>query len=253
MPGRGHASPRRARALLQHLGIKKRIVSYYDAVEAERTPALLEAVREGESIALISDAGTPLVSDPGYRLVHAAAREELPVVSVPGASAPLALLACAGLSGARFSFLGFLPPRRSARRAVLEEVRERPDTLVFFETGRRLAESLSDMAEVLGAREAAIGRELTKKFEEVVRGDLPSLVERFADAAPARGELVLAVAGADSSEAPSEALLDRALEAHLDEGQSVSAAARAVASELGLPRRRVYARALELRGERPQG
>src|SRR5262245_32278985 len=163
---------RRTRVLLRHLGIEKPLVSYYDAVESRRSDELVRRAKNGESIALVSDAGTPLVADPGFRLVRAARAEGVPVVAVPGPSAPLALLACAGLPTHRFSFFGFLPTRSGPRRRLLADVRDREETLVFFETARRLAASLADLADVLGPRSAVLGRELTKAHEEVIDDDL---------------------------------------------------------------------------------
>ena len=244
---------RRTRILLQHLDLSKPLISYYDAVESSRAPELIERARAGESIALVSDAGTPLLSDPGFRLVSEAHANGVPVVAVPGASAPLTLLACAGLPAGRFSFLGFLPARRSARRRFLAEYVDYGDTLVLFETARRLPSALHDLVEVLGPRPVVVGRELTKRFEELIRGDSMTLADQFSDAATAprlRGELVLAVGGAPASRgsgvrAEDPLVLER-LRARLAAGDSSSRAARAVAAELELPRREVYRRALEI-------
>ena len=236
---------RRTRSLLQHLGFAKPLVSYYDAVESRRAPELVRRALEGESIALVSDAGTPLLSDPGFRLVEEAHAAGVPVVAVPGPSAPMALLACAGLPAGRFTFLGFLPARSSARRRFLASYVDHPDTLVLFETARRLPAALVDLADVFGPRRAVIGRELTKKFEELVRGDLRGLAERFADPdTRLRGEIVMAVEGAAVGEAavepPDDSVIEERLRQLMADGASPSRAARAVAEELGLPRRDVY-------------
>lgn len=251
---------RRTRILLRHLGIEKPLVSYYDAIESTRSEEIVARARAGESIALVSDAGTPLVADPGYRLVHLARAEGVPVVSIPGPSAPVTLLACAGLPTNRFSFLGFLPTKAGARRRLLHEVRDRDDTLVLFETARRLGDALADMAEILGPRRAVIGRELTKAHEEVVSGDLPSFAARFAEDATVKGEIVMVVArsegmrwadgttaGTEGEGAPSA--LDVRLRDLLSAGTSVASAARQVAGELGVSRRAAYSRALALRDE----
>lgn len=243
---------RRARVLLQRLGIEKPLVSYYDAVESTRTERLLGRARAGESIALVSDAGTPLVADPGFRLVRAARESGVAVVAIPGPSAPLALLACAGLPTHRFSFLGFLPTRNGPRRRLLMEVRDRIDTLVLFETAPRLAGALADMAEILGPRRAVIGRELTKAFEEVVQGDLASLAERYAGARGVKGEIAVAVAGCDQERrTPTEAFagdeIDARIQRLLAEGASVAEAARRAATDLGISRREAYRRTLALR------
>lgn len=246
---------RRTKTLLQHLGISKPLVSYYDAVESTRAPELVERARRGESIALVSDAGTPLLSDPGFRLVSEAHAAGVPVVPVPGASAPLALLSCAGLPAGRFAFLGFLPARASARRRFLAEYVGHRDTLVLFETARRLSSSLRDMAEVLGPRPAVVGRELTKRYEELVRGNLDELAAWYEEEPTdgrLRGELVLAVAGASEPESlatsADDAIVGERLRERLAAGDSPSRAARAVAAELGLPRREVYRRAIDEHG-----
>jgi len=263
---------RRTRTLLTHLGIRKPLVSYYDAVESRRAPELVERLLSGQSIALVSDAGTPLISDPGHRLVRAAIDAGVAVVPVPGPSSPIALLSCAGMAPDRFTFVGFLPSGASQRRRALGELVGRDETLVFLESPRRLPALLADMAAILGERDAAIGRELTKLHEEVVRGRLGDLAARFAPIArdgTLRGEVVLAVAGSGAraarrerggaassterdgvapGEQPDPAALDVLLRARLASGEAVSALAREIAAETGLPRRVVYQRALTLRG-----
>ncbi len=246
------AATRRTRTLLQHLGLSRPLVSYYDAVESTRAPELIARALAGESIALVSDAGTPLLSDPGFRLVSEAHAADVPVVAIPGASAPLALLSCAGLPAGRFTFLGFLPARSSARRRFLEDYSGYPDTLVLFETARRLPSALRDMREVLGERRAVIGRELTKLHEELVHGTLSELVERFSQSPEGprvRGELAVAIAGAPEPARAVHSAEDPLVAARLREriaaGESPSRAARAVAEEFGLPRRDVYRRAIE--------
>ena len=234
---------RRTRTLLEHLGISTRMVSYHDATEARRAPALIDRVRAGETIALVSDAGTPLVADPGYRLVALAAAEGLRVVPVPGASAPLALLAVSGLPTDRFRFIGFLPARAKARRDRIASLVKEEDTIVLFESARRLARTLEDLVEILGVRPAVIGRELTKKYEEVLRGDLPFLAQAVAEKDVLRGEIVLAI-GRSLVEPSVESRLETAeisLQERLAAGESVSRAARAIAEESGLSRREIYA------------
>lgn len=242
---------RNTRRLLQIHGVRRdlrSLVPYHDHNGAAARPRLLAALAEGLSVALVSDAGTPLVADPGFRLAAEAAAAGHPVVAVPGASALLAALSVAGLPTDRFLFAGFLPPRRAARRRALEELAPVPATLVFYESPRRLAECLADMAEVLGpGRDAAVARELTKRFEEARRGTLASLAEAYGGEAEPRGEIVV-LAGPPVATAASPEALDAALGAAL-EGQSVRDAASEVAASLGLPRREVYARALELSRE----
>lgn len=242
---------RHTKALLAHLGISKRVISYFDAVESKRAPELIERAERGESIALVSDAGTPLLSDPGFRLVELAHREGIPVVPVPGPSAPLALLSCAGLPAGRFAFLGFLPAKVSARRKFIAQYAQHRDTLVLFESPRRLPAALEDLADILGDRDAVVGRELTKKFEELVQGSLHELARKFADddaERRIRGELVLAIEGAADGDtlvvSAGDPIVGERLRERMAAGESPSRAARAVAAELGLPRRDVYQRAV---------
>ncbi|MEM9779853.1 MAG: 16S rRNA (cytidine(1402)-2'-O)-methyltransferase, partial [Pseudomonadota bacterium] len=197
------------------------------------------------SVAYVSDAGTPLIADPGYRLAEAAIAEGLVVRAAPGASAVLAALSVAGLPTDRFLFAGFLPPKSAARRAVLGELAAVPATLVFYESPRRLAESLADMRAVLGDRPAAVGRELTKRFEETRRGTLNGLAEEYAAEDAPKGEVVVVIGPPGASAAVD---LDGALQAALA-GNSLKDAAQVVAAATGLPRKQVYARALELSGK----
>lgn len=207
-------------------------------------------LRAGEKIALVSDAGTPLISDPGYKLVREAVEENIAVYAVPGASASLAALVSAGLPTNRFLFAGFLPPRRSARQQSLQEVATVPASLVFYESARRLADSLGDMADVLGPRPAAVGRELTKLFEEIRRGPLDELAAHYAVAGAPKGEVVIVVdaPGKESGEVDIDSMLRDAL------GEmSLRDAAATVSEASGQPRRKVYARALELSKGRGKG
>jgi 16S rRNA (cytidine1402-2'-O)-methyltransferase len=230
-----------------HLGGRP-MVSYNDRNGAERRPRILSWLREGMSVACCSDAGTPMLADPGYRLAEAALAEGIAVTAVPGASALLAALPVAGLPTDRFLFAGFLAPKRAARKAALAELAGLRATLVFYESPRRLADALADMAEVLGAtREAAVARELTKRFEEVRRAPLGALAAHYAEAGAPKGEVVVLVGPPPegAARAAGKASLDAELEAALAT-LSVKDAAREVAARLGLPRREVYARALEL-------
>jgi 16S rRNA (cytidine1402-2'-O)-methyltransferase len=224
---------RRTGKLLAHLNLTTRMVSYHDATEARRAPELLKRVAAGENLALVSDAGTPLVADPGFRLVSMAAAKGLRVVPVPGASR---------LPTDRFRFVGFLPSRAKARRDAIAEMQAEEDTLVLFETARRLPAALKDLVEILGERPAVVGRELTKKYEEIRRGTLISLEQHFRDIATVRGEIVMAIGRASEDSDIAERLLEAEarLDQRLGEGESPSRAARAVATELGLSRREVY-------------
>jgi 16S rRNA (cytidine1402-2'-O)-methyltransferase len=222
--------------------ITGRVVSYYDSVEQARTPALLEDLRADRTVVLVTDAGTPLVSDPGHRLVAAAASEGLPVSVLPGPSAALAALAVAGLPADRWCFEGFLPRRATDRRRRLAELAGETRTLVFFEAPHRAAAMLSDLATALGlARSAVACRELTKTYEEVRRGTLGQLAEWAADGI--RGELTLVVAGAvaEQPSRPSSEDLAKAVTAMVESGASRRDAVDAVAARHGLSRREVYA------------
>jgi 16S rRNA (cytidine1402-2'-O)-methyltransferase len=207
-------------------------------------PKILERLRGGESLALISDAGTPLVSDPGYKLVQAAIAEELPVTAVPGPSAALAALVLSGLPPDRFFFAGFLATRSAQRREELRELAAIPATLIVYESANRLPEALADMAAVLGNRNAAIARELTKLFEEVRRGDLESLAAHY-ETTPAKGEVVIVIGGPATGQALALPALDQALREALA-SLSLRDAVDRVAASTGEPRRLVYRRALAL-------
>ena len=234
--------------LLTAYGLSKRMERYDDHVAERAQSAVLDRLSAGARIALVSDAGTPLISDPGFRLVQAARERGIAVTPVPGASALLAALAGAGLPTDRFLFVGFTPPKSAARCTMFGELASTPATLVFYETGPRLAASLADMATVFGAeREAAVCRELTKRFETFVRGPLADLAKDPALDAP-RGEIVVVVApGREQSAtiADAEAALAEALTR-----LSPADAAGEVARALGLPRRELYRRALALRAPR---
>ena len=234
--------------LLARFGITTPLALYHDHNAEQARPAVLAALRRGARIALVSDAGTPLVSDPGYKLVRAAIAENLPVTVTPGPSAVLAALILSGLPPDVFLFGGFLPPRQAARRRVIDSWSRLAATLVFFESTARLAGSLADMADLLGNRPAAIARELTKLHEEMRRGRLVDLAAHYRTAGPPRGEAVIVV-GAPEPSTPDEAEVGERLRAALAE-LGVSAAAARVAAETGLPRSELYRRALALRGEK---
>ena len=234
-----------ASKLLSAYGVKARLSPYHDHNGAERRPALLKRLQAGGRIALISDAGTPLVSDPGWKLVHEALEQGIKVYPVPGASALLAGLVASGLPSDRFLFAGFLPPKSGARRTEIESLKQVPATLVFYESGPRLAESLADLAAVLGERDCAVARELTKLFEETRRGTLAELAAHYEEAGAPRGEIVLLV-GPPRQVAATAADIDSALRVALAE-MPTKAAASAVAEALGLAKRDVYQRALQLK------
>ena len=233
-----------AKLLAVH-GISTSLTPYHDHNAPTAGPALVERLVAGGRIALVSDAGTPLVSDPGYRLIRACVDAGVPVIPIPGPSAVLAALCVSGLPTDRFLFAGFAPPRAGLRRRWLAELATVPATLVLMESPRRLAASLADMADILGPREAVVARELTKLFEEVRRGALAELADHYRKAAPPKGEVTLVVSPPAKPPQADDADVDRRLSAALGEG-SVRDAAEEVAAATGLPRRRLYARAIEL-------
>jgi 16S rRNA (cytidine1402-2'-O)-methyltransferase len=234
---------RHSRTLLSHFAISRPTRAYHEHNAERERPRVLAELAAGKSVALISDAGTPLVSDPGYKLVREAAAAGHHVTSLPGASAMLAAIGSAGLPTDAFLFAGFLPPKSAARRARLAELKAVPGTLVFFEAPSRLADSLADIAAVLGAREAAVARELTKLHEEVRRGS-PAELAQWAGEAP-KGEMVILV-GPPVAEEVADAVIVARLEAQLP-GMSLRDATKAVAEELGVPRSRAYDLGLALR------
>ncbi len=240
---------RHSRALLAHYGISRPTRPYHEHNAARERPRVLAELAEGRLVALISDAGTPLVSDPGYKLVREAIDAGFAVTALPGPSALLAALVPAGLATDAFLFAGFLPPRPSARRTRLAELAAVPATLVFYEAPSRLAESLADIASVLGERGAAVARELTKLHEEVRRATPAELARWAADAAP-KGEMVILVGPPVAVTATDEEIADRL--AALLADMSLSDAARRVAQDLGVPRGRVYDLALALQRHRDE-
>jgi 16S rRNA (cytidine1402-2'-O)-methyltransferase len=233
------------RKLLARYGISTSLGAYHDHNAEQVRPTVLAALRRGERVALVSDAGTPLVSDPGYKLVRAALAENLPVIAIPGPTAAVTALILSGLAPDAFLFAGFLPPRRAARRRALERWAAVEATLIFYESTPRLAESLDDMAEVLGNREAAIARELTKLHEEVRRGRLAELAAHYRLAGPPRGEAAIVVGGPERGE-PDQAEVDQRLRSALAE-LGVREAAAKLAAETGIPRGELYRRALAMR------
>ena len=239
-----------SKTLLAHYGIATPLVAYHEHNAAVIRPHLLARLESGAALALISDAGTPLVSDPGYKLVAEALERGLPVTSAPGPSAVLTALVVAGLPTDRFFFEGFLPQKSGARRQRAAALKAGPGTLVLFESPRRLAESLADLAAVLGDREAAVCRELTKKFENVRRGTLSQLASQYATEDPPKGEIVLVIGPPGESDgADAGDNLDQKIEVALAT-HSAKDAASIVAGETGLPRRKVYARVLEIAASR---
>jgi 16S rRNA (cytidine1402-2'-O)-methyltransferase len=236
------------RKLLDRYAIAVPLTPYHDHNAAAARPKLLQKLAEGAAIALVSDAGTPLISDPGFKLVRAAQDAGYAVTAIPGASSFLAALTVSGLPTDRFFFAGFLPPKQAARRVRIAELARVPATLIVFEAGPRVAETLADLAAALGEREAAVCRELTKLHEEVSRGPLATLARESAEG-ETRGEFVLVIAPPPAVVQPSEDDADALLRAALAR-TSLKDAVGEVAVATGLPRRTLYQRALALADEK---
>lgn len=239
---------RRTRVLLDHHGISTRPRSLHAHNERARVAEVLATLEGGGSMALVSDAGTPLVSDPGERLVAAVVEAGHEVVPIPGPSAVLAALVASGLETTPFLFVGFLPRKAGERRRRLEDLADRPETLVFFESPRRVGPSLAELAERLGDRPACLARELTKVHEELARGSLLELAERFAEGT--RGEVTLVVAGAEASPSLSGDALRREIRAAVGRGDSPKQVAAALAPSAAASKREIYAMAQQERDER---
>ncbi len=231
--------------LLRHIGSTRPMTPYHDHNADQARPRLIERMRS-EAVALVSDAGTPLISDPGFKLVRDARAAGIAVTTLPGPCAAIAALTLAGLPTDRFLFAGFLPSKPGARAAAIDELKGIRATLVFYESGPRLGAALAALAEGLGPRPAAVTREISKRFEEAVDGDLATLAARYADAGP-KGEICIVVGPPGDAPAATADDLDTALRRALASAPLKTAVAE-VASALGLPRKQVYARALELSG-----
>ena len=241
---------RRTGRILAAHSIRTATTSFFEHNEQRRTPSIIEKLSDGAKVALVTDAGTPAISDPGYRLVLAAHDAGIRVAAIPGASAAIAALSIAGLPSDRFVFEGFLPSKENARRAALERLASEDRTIVFFEAARRLADTLHEMSSMFGgARVAAVVRELTKTYEEIVRGSLAELADRFTDQ-PALGEVTLVVAGASISHDPEgRQKFDEqySVQVLCEAGLSLKQAARALAKITGRSQRDIYQNAIRSR------
>ena len=238
---------RHSRKLLSHFGIARPLTSYFDHNKNFKGSYILEKLRQGLSVALISDAGTPCISDPGYQLAHDAGTAGIQVVPIPGPSAVIAALSAAGLPTDRFAYEGFLPNRQGKRRDKLLLVKGEERVLVFYETANRLAAALSDLLEVMGDREVVIARELTKIYEEFIRGRVTDLIEQL-KARQIKGEVVLLVAPAPTVDEPAPSLVIDLLREYAASGNvSLKDAVRRVTLETGQSRSVVYAEALRLK------
>jgi len=234
------------RKLLTRYGITTKTVPYNDHNAQRVLPGLIRRLNDGDSLALVSDAGTPLISDPGFKLVEAAVSENISVYPIPGANAAIAGLVSSGLPTDSFFFAGFLPPKQGARRTRLKELARIPGSLVFYESSGRLAASLADMRDVLGMRDAAVAREITKLHEEVMRGTLVHLAATYKEQGGPRGEIVIVV-GPPGAEIVSDETVEQAIRDAL-QTMSVRDAASEVAQQTGRSRREVYSKALTISG-----
>jgi 16S rRNA (cytidine1402-2'-O)-methyltransferase len=233
---------RHTRKLLDHFGIAKPAVSYHEHNEPERAANLVARIKEGASVALVSDAGTPLVSDPGYRVVTAAISAGVLVVPIPGASAVLGALSASGLATDAFRFCGFLPSKSGQRRKLLEALRPDTSTLIFYETPHRVSEALEDIAAVYGARPVVLARELTKLHEEFLRGTAAEIKAQLKARGPVKGEITLLIGKSDEAGPMEDTPLEEAVRALQREGVSRMDAIKQVARKRGLGKREVYRR-----------
>jgi len=230
---------RQSRKLLEHFGISKPMLSYHDHNESGRAAELIGKLIIGGSGALVSDAGTPLISDPGYRLVEAAVAAGVPVVPIPGASAAVSALSAAGLPTDAFRFCGFLPPKSTQRRKLLEQLKPETGTLIFYETPHRILEALEDVTAVMGARPVVVARELTKLHEEFLRGTAAEVHAALASRQSVKGEITLLIGKSDAIEAD-DTPLDEAVLAAERQGLPRMEAIKHVAKQRGLSKREVY-------------
>lgn len=240
------------RKLLSAYGIKATLWAYHEHNAQKVRPEMMNRVADGASIALVSDAGMPLVSDPGYKLVRAFREANLPVTAIPGASAPLTALILSGQPTDHFYFGGFLPTKTKAREALLTPLKTLPASLIFFESPRRLAETLSFLSEIFGPmRQASVCRELTKLFEEIKIGSLSELAEFYQSHGAPKGEIVLVLAGASSEDAiPDEAEMDALITAEISKGKKLKEIARDLSEKYPLKKRDLYNRALFLKDQK---
>ncbi len=240
---------RQTQKLLTHYSIRKPLVSYHEHNEASRSAELIEILRNEKSVALVSDAGTPLLSDPGFRVVHAAIENGISVVPIPGASALLSALTASGLPTDSFLFLGFLPAKSTARRKQLENLVRQEQTLIVYESPHRVLETLNTIAEIFGERRLVLAREITKLHEEFLRGTAAEIQEQLAARGSIKGEITLVIAGGELAVSNADPV--QAVEQLEAEGTPRMHAIKTVAKRQGLPKREVY-RLVEARGSNPR-
>ena len=245
---------RKTRSLLALHSITNNLISYHEHNEAERTPKLIDKLEKGLSMALVSNAGTPMISDPGYRLIEAALGNRLTVIPIPGVSAATTALSVAGLPTDSFTFVGFLSKKKARRLRQINELARVPRTLIFYESPRRIVTLLTEITDIMGNRRGVLAREMTKLHEEFIRGLLSEIADQLADRKDIRGECTLLVAGNDSDTGPSWPEVKQQIEAAVAAGQkSLSAIAREIASTAGIAKNRIYAEALKISKELDSG
>jgi 16S rRNA (cytidine1402-2'-O)-methyltransferase len=236
---------RQTQKLLKHYEIRKPLISYHEHNEASRTAEIVESLERDNSVALVSDAGTPLISDPGYRVVKAAIEHGFDIVPVPGPSAVLAALAASGLPTDEFGFIGFLPSKAGARRKAIAEIVNAPGTVVAYESPHRILDTLADMAEILGTRPIVLAREITKIHEEFLRGSAGEIREQLAKRASVKGEITLIIGRPEKTASAVSDPLSEILKLEAERGLNRMEAVKAVAKQLGLPKREIYRLAAE--------
>ncbi len=240
---------RHTKKLLTHYQINTPLTSYYDHIETEKAPVLVAQLQAGQHIALVSDAGTPAIADPGYRLVKGAAEAGIAVVPVPGPSTVTALLSVSGLPTDRFAFEGFLPAKPPQRRKLLQQLKREERTLLFFESPHRLHETLADIEAIFGDRPLVLGRELTKLFEEVLRGTVSELQAQLQDR-EIKGEVALLVSGSSDSDTDEDAPpLQEEIQRLLNQGFSLKEIAHGLSERRGIAKREIYALGIQLKGQ----
>lgn len=239
--------------LLSHHQIDTPLISFHEHNEAQRIALLTARMEAGESFALVSDAGTPSVSDPGFRLVRAAVEKEIQVVPIPGASAAITALCAAGLPTDSFTFVGFPPKKKGKRRELLESLKKEARTLIFYESPMRISTFLLELREILGDRYAVLGREMTKMYEEFIRGNLTCILESLENRAAVKGECTLLVSGAEEGESLCPEDLAEKIGNGLDAGIGISDLSKSLAKTFGISRKEVYAQALEIQGRKDAG
>lgn len=235
--------------LLSHYQIHKPLTSYHEYNEREKAEKLLPMLESGKSIAVVSDAGTPGVSDPGYRLVSLASEKDIEVISVPGPSAAIATLSVSGLPTSSFIFLGFLPKSDKKRREFLESVREYTQTIIFYESPNRVIETLKSMVETLGNRRVSVSREITKMFEETLRGEISQVIQILEQREGTKGEFTIVLEGKSNESEASDAIINEKLELYKERGLSLKDTVKEVSRNLRVSKSKTYKKALEVWGK----